>query len=168
MWPDGVVVVAPLLDQHLGLLECVEDFTVEQLISELAVEALVKAVLPGARGLDVECLYTYPLQPLPDGLGGELWAVVRADVIGWAVLDKEIGQDLQNVIRPEAARHFDGQAPPSELIDHGQHAKGPAIVCASLHEVIGPDVVLPRGSEADARSIIQIEPASFGLLGRDF
>ena len=45
MWPDGVVVVTPLLDQHLGLLQRVEDFSIEQLVPELSAEALVVAVL---------------------------------------------------------------------------------------------------------------------------
>jgi hypothetical protein len=33
MRSDGVVVVAPLLDDDLGFLEAVEDFAVEQLIA---------------------------------------------------------------------------------------------------------------------------------------
>ena len=44
MWPDSVVVTAPLLDQHLGLLQRVEDLAIEQFIPELSVEALVVAV----------------------------------------------------------------------------------------------------------------------------
>jgi hypothetical protein len=34
MRPDGVVVPAPLFDQHLGLHHRVEDFPVQQLIAE--------------------------------------------------------------------------------------------------------------------------------------
>ena len=37
MRPDGVVVVAPLFDQHLGLLQRVEDLAVRQLVAEFAV-----------------------------------------------------------------------------------------------------------------------------------
>jgi hypothetical protein len=36
-----------LLDEHLGLLQAIEDLAVEQLVSEFAVEALVVAVLSG-------------------------------------------------------------------------------------------------------------------------
>ena len=43
MRPDRVVVVTPSFDQHLRLLQRVEDFRVEQLVPELAVEALVVA-----------------------------------------------------------------------------------------------------------------------------
>jgi hypothetical protein len=36
----------PALDQHLHLFERVEDFTVQEPVSQLRVEALAKAVLP--------------------------------------------------------------------------------------------------------------------------
>ena len=45
--PDRVVVVAPLFDKHFRLLQSVEDLSVEQLLSEFTVEALVVAVPPG-------------------------------------------------------------------------------------------------------------------------
>ena len=32
---DGVVVMTPLLDQHLGILEAVEDLSLEQLVPKL-------------------------------------------------------------------------------------------------------------------------------------
>ena len=44
MGPDRVVVVSPLLDDHLGLLQAVEDLAVEQLVPEAGIEALSVAV----------------------------------------------------------------------------------------------------------------------------
>ena len=41
MRPDGIIVFPPLLDDDLRLLQAVEDFSVQQLIAELAIEALV-------------------------------------------------------------------------------------------------------------------------------
>jgi hypothetical protein len=41
VWPDGVVVVAPLLDQHPGRVQRVEDLSIEQLVPEFSVETLV-------------------------------------------------------------------------------------------------------------------------------
>jgi hypothetical protein len=52
MGPDGIEMLAPLLDQHLGFLERVEHLAVQQLIAELAVEALDIAILPRAAGLN--------------------------------------------------------------------------------------------------------------------
>ncbi len=45
MWMGGVVVPAPLLDQDLGFSERVEHLHVEQLVAQLAVEALDIPVL---------------------------------------------------------------------------------------------------------------------------
>ena len=73
MGSDSVVVVAPLLDEDLGLLQAVEDFAIEQLVPQLAVEAFAIAVLPGAAGLDVERLGTNTCQPAAYNLGGH-WA----------------------------------------------------------------------------------------------
>ena len=61
--PDGVAVPSPLLDEHLRLFERVEDLSVQELVPELAVEALVVAVLPRTARLDVERLYAEPPQP---------------------------------------------------------------------------------------------------------
>ena len=45
---DGIVLAPPLLDQHGRLRQRAEDLPVQQLVPELAVEALVVAVLPRA------------------------------------------------------------------------------------------------------------------------
>ena len=41
-------------------------------------------------------------------------------------------------------------------------------LCAVLHEVVRPDIVEPFGAGSQARSIVQPQTVSFGLLGRDF
>jgi hypothetical protein len=46
MWALCVVVDAPVLDDHLGLSEAVEDLAIEAFIPELAIEGLAVAVLP--------------------------------------------------------------------------------------------------------------------------
>ena len=76
MGPDRVVVVTPLFDEDPGLLEAAEDFPVEQLVPQLAVEAFAIAVLPGASRLDVEGFGTHARQPAPHDPGGHLRPVV--------------------------------------------------------------------------------------------
>jgi len=98
VWSDVVVVAAPSLDQHPGFFEAAEDLAVEQLIPELAVEALVLAVLPGAAGRDIERFHRDPTEPVSDRLGRELAAVGGPDVIRRTMADKELGQDLQHVV----------------------------------------------------------------------
>ena len=53
MRPDGVVVDAPLLDQHLCFSQRVEDFSVEQFVAQLAIEGFAVTVLPRASGSDL-------------------------------------------------------------------------------------------------------------------
>src|SRR4051794_6348339 len=74
VWTNGVVVPSPTLDDHLGLLQSVEDFTVEQFITELRVEAFTVTVLPRTAWLDVGSLGSNGCNPLADGLGDELGA----------------------------------------------------------------------------------------------
>ena len=69
---DGIVLAPPLLDQHGRLRQRVEDLPVQQLVPELAVEALVAAVLPRAARLDKERLDAHAPQPPPHELRGEL------------------------------------------------------------------------------------------------
>lgn len=47
VWPDGVIVAAPFLDQDLGFAQGVEDLAVEEFIAKSGVEAFTVAILPG-------------------------------------------------------------------------------------------------------------------------
>lgn len=76
MWPDSVVVAAPGFDQDLSLGQGVEDFSVQEFVTHRAVEGLAVAILPWATWSDVERLHADLRQPLLDGIGDELGAVV--------------------------------------------------------------------------------------------
>lgn len=56
-----------------------EDLPIEQLIPNLAVEALDVAILSGTAFLNEQRTAAQPGQPAADPLGGELRAVVGAD-----------------------------------------------------------------------------------------
>ncbi len=56
----GIVEESPLLDQHLGLPQSVEDFSVQTLIPEFALKAFAIIVFPGVIGFNVECLRIDP------------------------------------------------------------------------------------------------------------
>ncbi len=79
---QGVVVPPPSLDQHLGLLQRMKDFPVEQLIAQLAFERFIVPVLPWAAALDEQRAHADPLQPGANDLDGELAAIIRPDVAG--------------------------------------------------------------------------------------
>ncbi len=58
MRPHLVVVLAPRLDDDLGLGAGAEPFEAQALVAELAVETLRRAVLPGLAGIDQSGLDT--------------------------------------------------------------------------------------------------------------
>jgi hypothetical protein len=66
-----ILMPTPLFDQYLCLLDRVEDLSIQQLISQLAVERFNVAILPGAAGLDVERFHPQVRQPVPDLSGSE-------------------------------------------------------------------------------------------------
>ena len=59
------------------------------------------------------------------------------------MLDEELGQTMEYIVRVQSSLDDNGHAPPGKLIDHGEHAELPPIVCSIHDEVIGPDVIGP-------------------------
>ncbi len=164
MWPDRIVVVSPAFDEHLGLLQRVEDLSIEQLVSELPIEGLVEPVLPWASGLDEQGFDTDPPQPRSDCIRRELRAIIGSDVIRWSALDEQVGKQVEHIVGAETTGDRDRQAFPRILVDDGEHPERLSIVCSRLDEVIGPDVVWPARPEADARAVVLPYPPSLWLL----
>jgi hypothetical protein len=69
----------PVFDDDPGLLQGIEDLSVEQLITKLRVEALAVAILPGAAGFDIGGPGTDSRNPLLHGSGDELRTVAPAE-----------------------------------------------------------------------------------------
>ena len=63
MWSFGVVVFPPFFDQDLCFAQAVEDFTVQELVSEPGIEAFAITVLPRAAWFDVSRLRAHSLDP---------------------------------------------------------------------------------------------------------
>ena len=142
--------LTPLLDQCLGLFHRAENLPVEQLVSELAVEAFIVPVLPWATWLDKEGLHADPFKPFAKGYCDKLWTIVGSDIARHAMLQHCVGDSVQDIARAQLALHFDGQAFSSVLIDQRQHAERTSIMCSILDEVIGPDMVLMLRPEPHA------------------
>ena len=150
MWAGRVVVASPILDHDLGLLQCVEDFTVEQLIAQLSVEALAIAVLPRTAPLDVSGPGSNGGDPIPERLGDKLRAVIGTNVSWDAPRDEQLAQGFDDIGRLKLPRNADGQALTAELVDDTQHPERFAIVSAVSDEVIGPNMVGPLWPQTDA------------------
>ena len=104
----AVIVLSPLFDDDLGLLECVEDVSVEQLVTEVGTEAHAVAVLPRrtslsrfedkplpGNGSDAGSLGPDGADPGPNLPGNELWPVVSP------VMNEVIGLDMIGALQPE-------------------------------------------------------------------
>jgi len=66
----------PDFDHDLCLLQCVEDFTVQQFVAQLSVEAFAIAIFPRASWLDVSGLGSDGSDPFSKSNGDELGAVI--------------------------------------------------------------------------------------------
>ena len=167
MRPDRVEVVPPALDNDLGLAQGVEDFAIEQFIAQAGIKALDIAIFPGATWCDVGGLCADRCDPILHSLGHKLWPIVGADVARHATQDEEIGQHIDHIDGLELAGDLDRQAFVGKLVDHIEHAILASIVGAVLDEVVGPDVIAVLGTQPDAGSVRQPEPAALGLFMGD-
>lgn len=131
----------PAFDHNLCFLQCVEDFSVEQFVSQLAVEAFAISVFPRAPGFDVGGPGPNGRDPMSKGNRDELRAIFRANV-GWnAPRDEEIAERLDHIGSLELACDMDCQALASELVDDAQYPVRASIVSPIGDEVIGPHMV---------------------------
>ena len=152
--------VAPLLDDDSSLLQAVEDFPVEALVAQLAVEGFAVAILPGTTGLDVERLCSKRREPTAYDLCGHLRAVVRPNMFRDASGEYHVGHRLKDAEAVDPTRHPDRQAFPGELVDQGHQPKLAPIVGLRLDEVVTPDMIAMLWSQPDAGAVVEPEPAS--------
>lgn len=139
--PDCVVVLSPGLDQDARLASGSEPFGVQALVAQAAVEALVRTVLPGLSGFDVDCLDPVLGDPLQDRQRHELGAVVAAHERRGAAFAHQPREDLDHAFRADRACNVYCQALAGELVDHRQALDLLAVGACIEHEVIRPDVV---------------------------
>lgn len=76
MWSNLVELPPELFDQDLRIDSVLEPLHAKTLVSELAVEALVRAVLPGLAWIDVRGVDVGFGDPPQDRSGDELRAIV--------------------------------------------------------------------------------------------
>jgi hypothetical protein len=167
VWSEGIVFLSPSFDEHLGLPEVIEDLSIQQFVSEFAVEAFAVAVFPWAARLDVQGSHPCIFKPLAHSLGSKFRAVVRSDVFRWPVGNKEIGEAMKHVIGSEASLHDDVEALPTEFVNDRQDLDKSAVVSAVFDKIIGPDMMAMGGPEPHTRPIIEPQTSAFGLLLRN-
>ena len=164
MRTDSIVVSSPCFDHDLGLLQGVEDLAVQQLVTQLAIEALAVAVLPWAAWLDVGRFRPHGFDPVAERLGDELRPVVGTDVGRHPAKDEQVRESIDHIGRSQSTGYPNGQGFAGELVDDAQHSVCLALVGAIRNEVVRPDMIGMLRPQADARAIIEPKPPPLRLL----
>jgi len=161
-------VVSPLADYGLGFFQTVEDFAIEQLVTQLAIEGFTISVLPRTTRLDVKGFRANARQPTAYDLRRHLWTVIRSDVFWNAVHDHGIGHRLDDAHAVDPPCNTDRKTFPRELVDQRHQPDFPAVMGLSFDEVVRPDVIAPLRSQPDAAAVAQPQPSSWPLFLRYF
>jgi len=90
--------LSPALDQYLRLPEGVEDFHIQKLVPQFAIEAFVITVFPWTAGFDEQRFHADPPQPFAHGDSRKLGPVVRPNMIRRSVDDEQIGNAFENAL----------------------------------------------------------------------
>ena len=97
MRTDLIVMPPPGFDDNLCLAPGPEPFQVQALVTELAIETLARAVLPGLAGIDQGCLDALVDHPLENGAGDELRTIVRPQMNRCAALRDKPCENFDHV-----------------------------------------------------------------------
>ena len=119
-----VVLIAPPFDEHLGLLQSIEDLSIQELVSQSTVERFNVSVFPRTARLNEESFHADLFEPLPNGFSCELRSVVGANVVWDTTFTEKKIERIQDVLTVQPASDFDCKTLSSELIHDGQQPKG--------------------------------------------
>ncbi len=98
MWSLRVVALAPTFHDHPRLVQRREEFAVEQFIPQFSVEGFDIPVLPRTPWLDKQRRDGELLVPLSKQPGNKLWAVVAPNMRRATPEQKQLTQDLLDVL----------------------------------------------------------------------
>jgi hypothetical protein len=164
----AVVVPQPVAHGDGDVVVVVEPPPVGELPAEAGVVALDDPVLPRAARVDVDGLDAVGGHELLDGLGDELGAVVRPDVLGLGLLaDHGLKEDAGDVLLLDGRGYVGGHDALGVLVDDEEDAQGASLPRAQHHEVPSPDLV-GSGGLAQVRARRAAAAADTGLRGLAF
>jgi len=162
-----VVGVAVVAGQGLGLGEGRELLDIEQLIAQAGVEGLDPGVLPGRARIDVGSVGEPRLAPLGEHPGGQLRAVVGAQVRRRpAALGDQALEDHDGLISVDRAPALDRQGLAGELVDDVEELQLAAVSSRVMLEVQRPDVIGVAGAKPVGGRGRVSEPAPLSGLAR--
>ena len=113
-----------------------EDFSVQQLVAHSPVEAFAISVLPRRPRFDVCGLGSDSVDPISDGLGDELWAIVRPNVGRDTAQNEQVHQSVNDLGRVQLPLHSDRQTYPTMFVQNVYCPERPAIIGYVMYEII--------------------------------
>src|SRR3546814_15052620 len=87
-------------------------------------------------------------------------------MLGWPMLGEQIGEDVDDVVRPEPPQRHHRQAFPAVLVDDVKHPELPAVVRLIPDKVVGPHLPAVQRAQPDARPVAKTVPAALRLALR--
>jgi hypothetical protein len=84
------------------------------------------------------------------------------------MLNKELCDAAQHIIRLQSSFYNNGQALTAVLINDREHLDGPPVMCAVCHKIIRPDMVSMGRSKTNTRPVIEPKTPPFRLLLGNF
>src|ERR1017187_6675164 len=144
MRSDLVVLAPELFNDDLRIDSISEPLHRQALITQLAVERLVGAVLPGFARIDAGGVDVSLQQPAQDGSGDELRTIIRSQVPRRTVHAHEFRQHLDHSARTDAAADIDGQTLSRVFINYRKTLDLLAIGARIEHEIVRPDLAHVR------------------------
>src|SRR5690606_962344 len=128
VWPVGVVLDAPVFGQDLRLQERVELLAGQELVADPTVERLANPVLPRRSRVDERRVDPGEPAPVSQGVGGQFWPVVHADVLRAPTqAGDQVVENGDGGIGGERAGGPGGQGFAGELVDDIQQPHLPAV-----------------------------------------
>jgi len=112
----------PLIHQCLRLPDAIEDFPVQQIILQRAVEALTVAILPRTARFNISVSSRRYLPANHEAFGNELRAVFISNMFRDTMHDHRFHSLLNDLVRTDMSGAVDSQAGTAVFVDHGQRA----------------------------------------------
>jgi hypothetical protein len=137
--------LTPSFGDHLRMDSVFEPVHRETFITELAVERLIRSVLPRFTGFDERRIDVLFGQPLQHRFRNELGSMIRSQYLRSPVNADQFGEYLDDTARADTPRHVDGQRLSGVLVDHRQTLQLLPIGASVKYEVVSPDPVLGHG-----------------------
>ena len=92
-----VIVLDPFTNNDLCFPQAVKDFSIKQVVSEGAIKAFTKAILPRAAWFNISSFDPNTRSPTTELFSNKFWAVITSDVLGDAVSNHGVRQLLNHL-----------------------------------------------------------------------